>query len=73
MISSMITKKTNNNITGTPVDNVFQENEGVEDAVVKNVTNADANDEDIVYDAVINDSGSLTSDIDPLQDKMMEL
>ena len=49
-----------NNIPCTAVDNVIQDNKGVEDAVVPN-------DEDIYDEIMIDDYVRLTSAIDPLQ------
>ena len=54
-----------NNSLGTPIDNIFTENVGAEDAVVTNAPGADVNDEDIVDDA-----GSLISAIEPLQEEV---
>ena len=48
-----------NNITGTPVDDVLLDNKGVEYAVIPN-------DEDIYNEIIIDDAGSLISSIDPL-------
>ena len=54
-----------NIIPGTPVDDVFLENEGVEDATV-------TKDEDIDNEKIVDDDDSLTSSIDPLQNQIPE-
>ena len=63
-----------NNIPGTNVDSFFLENEVVEDTVVPNAPDTDANDKYIDNDIIIDDYDSLTSVIHPLQNiwKMKE-
>ena len=53
-----------NNIHGTHADDVFLENEGVEEAVVQN-------DKEIYNDIIIDDDDSLASYIDPIQNEIM--
>ena len=56
-----------NNVPGTPVDNVLPDNKVLEDVVVPN-------DEDINYDMIIiDDDDSLASDINPLQNEILEI
>ena len=55
-----------NNVPGTPVDNVLLDNKVVEDAVVPNY-------EDINDDIIIDDDDSLTSDIDPPKNEILEM
>ena len=57
----------NNNIPGTPVDNFFSLKKGVEDAVMQDAPDSDANDKDIYDNKIIGDDNSLTSDIYPLR------
>ena len=49
------------------------EKKGVEDVVMSIAPDANYNNEDIYNDTIIDDSGSLTSIIDPLQDKITEI
>ena len=44
----------------------------MEDAVVKNATSTDANEENIDDDTVVDDTDIFNSTIESLQDKMME-
>ena len=60
-----------NNNPGTSVDDVLPENKGVEYEVVPNAPDADANDEEIDDDTLIDDADSLISAIDPLQDEIL--
>ena len=62
-----------NNITGTPVDNFFPDNKGVEDAVAKNPPDTDANDEEIGNAIIMDDADSITSAIYPLQNEILEI
>ena len=55
-----------NDILGTPVDNVFPENEGVEDSFMPN-------DEDIDNKIIINDDDSPALAINPPQNKITEI
>ena len=60
-----------NNIIGTPVDDVFLDNKGVEYSVISNAPDNDANDKDFYYDTVIDNAYSLTWSIDPLKDEIL--
>ena len=62
-----------NNITSTPVENVFPDNKEMEYALLPNTPGAYAKDEDIDYETIIDDSDSLNTAIEPLQNEMMEI
>ena len=62
-----------NNTPGTPPYDVFLNNEVVEDAVIPNSPITNSNDKYIYDDTLIDDDNSITSVIDPLQDKILEI
>ena len=55
-----------NNITGTPIEDILPDNKGVEYAVVPN-------HEDIYNRIIIDDNDSLASSIYPLQNEILEI